>query len=184
MKIKYVLCASAAALGLAIAGGAMAQTTTTGSDHGSSTDATTTNLANSLNGNSLLSNNQLTKNTNVTKYDDSFNSKTVTETKNSTKYEDSFNSKTVTETKTNNINKYSVHDDQSLSANVSGNSFDDTNNDGNGSSNGVSTGSISWNTGALQGFGGIQTQSVNTGLGSINQAATSVAANANVTFGH
>ncbi len=45
-----------------------------------------------------------------------------------------------------------------------------------------STGGISFNGGAFSGFGGINTAGMNTGLNSLNQAATSISANANVSF--
>jgi hypothetical protein len=48
----------------------------------------------------------------------------------------------------------------------------------------VETGSIAIDNGALANFGGINTSSMNTGIGSANQAATAVGANANITFGN
>lgn len=45
-----------------------------------------------------------------------------------------------------------------------------------------STGGISFNGGSFSGFGGINTAGMNTGLNSLNQAATSISANANVSF--
>ena len=43
------------------------------------------------------------------------------------------------------------------------------------------TGDIAGST--YSGYAGVQTASTNTGISSVNQAATSIAANANVTFG-
>ncbi len=48
----------------------------------------------------------------------------------------------------------------------------------------VRTGDVSIDNGALQNFGGINTASMNTGIGSANQAATAVGANANISFGN
>ena len=48
----------------------------------------------------------------------------------------------------------------------------------------IDTGSISIDNGALANFGGINTASMNTGIGSANQAATAVGANANISFGN
>jgi hypothetical protein len=48
----------------------------------------------------------------------------------------------------------------------------------------ITTGSISMDNGAFANFGGINTASMNTGMGSANQAATAVGANANVEFGN
>jgi hypothetical protein len=52
---------------------------------------------------------------------------------------------------------------------------------GGGGTQNVATGAIAGST--YNGYAGIQTASMNTGLNSVNQAATSIAANANVTFG-
>jgi hypothetical protein len=48
----------------------------------------------------------------------------------------------------------------------------------------IETGSIAIDNGALANFGGINTSSMNSGIGSANQAATAVGANANITFGN
>jgi hypothetical protein len=48
----------------------------------------------------------------------------------------------------------------------------------------ISTGSMAIDNGALANFGGINTAAMNTGLGSANQAATAVGANANIQFGN
>ena len=48
----------------------------------------------------------------------------------------------------------------------------------------IETGAISIDNGALANFGGINTSSMNSGIGSANQAATAVGANANITFGN
>ena len=69
---------------------------------------------------------------------------------------------------------------ESLAATVTGNSTHlGEGEDGNGAT--LTTGAIAGST--LSGFAGIQTASTNTGLNSAVQAATSIAANANVTFG-
>ena len=47
----------------------------------------------------------------------------------------------------------------------------------------VETGSIKMDDGAFNNFSGVQTASMNTGIGSANQAATAIGANANITFG-
>ena len=48
----------------------------------------------------------------------------------------------------------------------------------------LTTGAISYGGSAFANFAGIQTASLNSGVGSSVQAATSLAANANVAFGH
>ena len=48
----------------------------------------------------------------------------------------------------------------------------------------VETGAIDIDDGAFANFGGINTSSMNTGIGSANQAATAVGANANISFGN
>ena len=48
--------------------------------------------------------------------------------------------------------------------------------------NSARTGDIAGST--YSGYAGVQTASINTGISSVNQAATSIAANANVSFGH
>jgi len=53
--------------------------------------------------------------------------------------------------------------------------------DGQNTTSGAATGAITGNT--YTSFAGIQTANSNTGIGSLGQAATSIAANANVTFG-
>ena len=45
------------------------------------------------------------------------------------------------------------------------------------------TGAIGHSGGAFASYAGIQTSSANTGIGSLNQAATSLAANASISFG-
>lgn len=162
MKIKYVISASAAALGLMLAGGAFAQTTQ--ADHGGSASATNVSIP-GLNGNTLLSNNT----ENVNKTIDSNNSFGLSFTK------------TVDVNKTYNIRK--IEADQDLHADVSGVSYDGAGHVHGDDNRNLNTGSISWSGGAFQGVAGIQTSSTNTGLASANQAATMVSANANVTFG-
>jgi len=53
--------------------------------------------------------------------------------------------------------------------------------DGRNTTAGAATGAITGST--YTSFAGIQTANANTGIGSLGQAATSIAANANVTFG-
>jgi len=48
----------------------------------------------------------------------------------------------------------------------------------------IATGDIAIDGGAMANFGGINTASMNSGIGSANQAATAVGANANITFGN
>ncbi|MNU57805.1 hypothetical protein [uncultured Brevundimonas sp.] len=73
---------------------------------------------------------------------------------------------------------------QSLAANVSDLSFD-LSEGGDGPQNGrIRSGDINQNGGAFAGFAGIQTVSNITGQASVGQAATAVAANANITFGN
>jgi hypothetical protein len=48
----------------------------------------------------------------------------------------------------------------------------------------IATGAVSIDNGALANFGGINTSSMNSGVGSANQAATAVGANANISFGN
>jgi hypothetical protein len=66
-----------------------------------------------------------------------------------------------------------------LSATVTGNHTDMAN--GWRGEKNASTGAIGGST--YSGYAGIQTASMNTGISSVNQAATSIAANANVSFG-
>jgi len=56
------------------------------------------------------------------------------------------------------------------------------NTDDGGESN-VRTGDIANDGGAFANFAGISTSSANTGVGSVNQSATAIAANASVNFG-
>ena len=72
---------------------------------------------------------------------------------------------------------YKVSSDQSLSSTVTGNSVTAA---WPGSGGAINTGAISLTE---SGFAGVQTASNNTGLNSVNQAATAIAANANITFG-
>lgn len=183
---KLVLSASAVVLGLAISSGAMAATNTASS----STGGTSTNKnieIPGLNNNTLASNNTLTKN--VTAH--SNNTKNVTAHSNNTSTKNvtahSNNTKTLTFTKTTNVNKTFnidkriVNADQTLSATVTNISFTGH---GGQDQRSLNTGAVSWSGGAYQGFGGIQTESVNSGFGSLGQAATMVSANADVTFSH
>jgi hypothetical protein len=55
---------------------------------------------------------------------------------------------------------------------------------GNRQSGSVNTGAVSYSGSAFANFSGVQTVSNNTGIGSAAQAATSLAANANIAFGH
>ncbi|MCR6658507.1 MAG: hypothetical protein NVV72_03880 [Asticcacaulis sp.] len=47
----------------------------------------------------------------------------------------------------------------------------------------LTTGNIVARGGSYANFSGVQTASSNTGIGSINQAATALSANANISFG-
>jgi hypothetical protein len=88
-------------------------------------------------------------------------------------YTDSHN---YTNSSTNNIT--ATVSNQDLSGSVSG---IHVRLNGQDSTSGASTGAITGNT--YTSFAGIQTANSNTGVGSLGQAATSIAANANVTFG-
>src|SRR6185295_4680623 len=93
-----------------------------------------------------------------------------------TENRDSYN--TSNETRTYNDDSTTVLTSMDLEANVSNVSIH-----AEGGTNKSETGSIRFDNGAFTNFAGIQTSSTNTGLGSANQAATAVGANANVTFG-
>jgi hypothetical protein len=70
---------------------------------------------------------------------------------------------------------------QDLSAQVTGATVDFARGD---EQNGrLRTGDIGHGGGSFANFAGVQTASQNTGVGSINQAATSLAANAGISFG-
>ncbi|OJU11222.1 MAG: hypothetical protein BGN86_10500 [Caulobacterales bacterium 68-7] len=68
---------------------------------------------------------------------------------------------------------------QELNGSVSGVSFRAPSDEGST----FTTGDIRQDGGSYSGFAGVQTASLNTGLGSVNQASTSISANANITFG-
>ena len=48
---------------------------------------------------------------------------------------------------------------------------------------GLLTGDITYEGGSFAAFAGVQTATTNSGLGSVNQAATALSANANINFG-
>ena len=52
-----------------------------------------------------------------------------------------------------------------------------------GDAGGYATGAISYDGGSFASFAGIQTSGTNSGVGSLNQAATALSANANISFG-
>ena len=70
---------------------------------------------------------------------------------------------------------------QQLEASVSGVGIDQSTSEDNDGQ--VNTGAIEASGGSYANFAGIQTASNNTGVGSVNQAATAVSANANISFG-
>ena len=56
-------------------------------------------------------------------------------------------------------------------------------NSGTVSADQLTTGNVTLQSNAFSGFNGVGNFVINTGISSVNQAATSIAANANVTFG-
>lgn len=70
---------------------------------------------------------------------------------------------------------------QDLSASVTGTQVSFA--EGDEQNGRLRTGEITYGGGAFANFAGVQTSSQNTGVGSINQAATSLAANSGITFG-
>ena len=70
---------------------------------------------------------------------------------------------------------------QDLAASVTGSSVTLTGGD-TGQSGDLTTGNIVARGGSYANFAGVQTASSNTGVGSINQAATALSANANISF--
>jgi hypothetical protein len=83
---------------------------------------------------------------------------------------------------TNSSVTYASLSNQDLEASVTGASVN-FNGDSDDRAGVVTTGDISASGGSYANFAGIQTASSNTGVGSINQAATAVSANANISFG-
>lgn len=69
-----------------------------------------------------------------------------------------------------------------LAATVTGNSLEIGPDPSEGGT-GLATGAIQYEGGSFAGFAGIQTTGANTGFASVNQAATSLAANASISFG-
>ncbi|MGZ9080526.1 MAG: hypothetical protein ACXW2A_19575, partial [Burkholderiales bacterium] len=113
---------------------------------------------------------------NSTENEDSFN------TDNSLEVEDSYNTSVEDSYNSDSSRTHLALSLQFLNASVSDIRINDENN--GGAQNGdVDTGAIRQQGGAFAGFAGIQTVSNNTGLASVGQAATSISANANVTFG-
>ncbi|MDB5493127.1 MAG: hypothetical protein JWP86_464 [Phenylobacterium sp.] len=191
MSIKLFGAASALVLSLGLGGAAYADTVSAGGAG---------SLASSQeNGNVSRSNNQANGNNNSKNFSLGI-SKTSTELENSqnTKVIDSYN----TEVKTRDSHNLSTEDshnvevttktfnisNQDLDGSVSNIQFSRSGEqEGNGAdpdNRSINTGGVSWNGNAFLGMAGIQTTSTNTGVGSLNQTATMVSANANVTFGH
>jgi len=99
---------------------------------------------------------------------------------NSNNATDSYN--TDNSTTTTNLNLRVNLSTQDLGANVSNISFTGGDQGDGSDSRSLETGAISLSGNAMQGFGGINTSSNNSGFGSAGQASTMVSANANVTF--
>jgi hypothetical protein len=147
--------------------------------------------------NTIASNNTKTSTDNSLHNKDSNNTKTYTDSSTNTKESNntiaSNNTKTWTDssvhTKDSNNTDNSVHtktttvSKQELDGEVSGISVSFTpglESDPPGAGDTLTTGNIDSSGSA---FSGVQTASLNTGIGSLNQAATSLAANANISFG-
>jgi hypothetical protein len=167
------------------------KTTTTTADNNNNQSKNTTVTADNGNNQSKNitadNNNNQSKNTTVTADNGNNQSKNTTadngnnSSKNTTVTADNGNNQSKNTTTTISVSKpdSSVHtmSTEALNGTVSGISI--TNNSNPGTA--LATGAIAGST--YTSFAGIQTSSLNTGLASINQAATSIAANANVTFG-
>ena len=130
---------------------------------------TTTNTSLSNTSNKDVGNNQ-SKNTTTTVTADNGNSYSNTSNK------DTGNNQS-TNLSIGNITVTATVSNEDLSGSVTGITTSLTGHGGGSATTGGITGST------YSGFAGIVTASNNTGIGSINQAATSIAANANVTFG-
>jgi hypothetical protein len=106
------------------------------------------------------------------------NTKTNSSTNGSynSKVEGSYNTKTTTDSNNTSWTITASVSNEDLSATVTGTpvSFN-----GGGS---LTTGQVGFSGSSYSGFAGIQTTSINTGLGSVNQAATALSANADITF--
>jgi hypothetical protein len=189
MKLKHLGAASALVLGLAICGAAAAQTATnTGAGDATATAVTVPGV----NGNSVLSSNDNSNQGNdYSKANDNDLLSGNTLLSNNVRLRDSQNNNS------NQGNDYSNNSaqnnsaeitakvnltEQTLSSNVSDVSFNGADS-ARRDNRSISTGALSYDGGAFQGWAGIQTASTNTGIASNNQAATAVSANANVNFG-
>lgn len=195
MSIKLLGAASALALTLGLAGAAFADTVSAGGAGSLASSQENGNVSrsnNQANGNNNSRNLTVTKtsteleNSQNTKVIDSYNTEVKTRDSHNLSTEDSHNFRdshnVTTTTKTFNISN------QDLDGSVSNIQFSRSGEqEGNGAdpdNRSINTGGVSWNGNAFLGMAGIQTTSTNTGFGSLNQTATMVSANANVTFGH
>lgn len=212
MNTKLLTSVSAIAIGLMMASGAAAQIAAAdngasatayeiedSNNSDSSTDSSTeTDYEDSFNSDSSTETDyDESFNSEVeTEYEESFNSETDVDdsynSDSSTEVDDSYNSDSSTEnedsfntdnsTNTTNLDLRVVLSSQDLQGSVSGISYNSGGGDGSDQDN-LTTGAISWSGNAHQATAGITTESINTGFGSLNQAAAMVSANANVTFG-
>lgn len=189
MKLKHLGAASALVLGLAICGAAAAQTATnTGAGDATATAVTVPGV----NGNSVLSSNDnsnqgndySTANGNAVASNNTLGSHNVHlhDSQNNNTNQGNDYSNNSAQNNSVNITARVNLTEQTLGSNVSDVSFngEDSAHRDNRS---ISTGALSYDGGAFQGWAGIQTASTNTGIASNNQAVTAVSANANVNFG-
>jgi len=188
---KLLLSASALAFGLAISGAAMAGTGgnsgSASASNGSSASQTTVNATGNLNhdgntktiasdNNFLSPNNNTVASDNTVASNDGGNSSTKTSTKTTTTSISLSSTKNDTHTTNTSVTFEGPLTTQDLNADVHGGDIH--------ADSGIVAGSIALNgAGDSSEFSGINTVSANTGLQSVAQAATAVAATASVTFG-
>lgn len=192
MTSRLMISVSALVLGAALATTAAAQVATdnTSADNGSHSTVTATDSStkdsNNPDSSQKFSNNTTTLTDNGN--DKSTNTTTTTKTKTLTDVgnDKSVNTTTNTTTKTKTTTITASLSLQDLAGTVTGNTI----NGGSGTTDtlhptggGIITGDITADGASYSNFAGVQTANNNTGLQSINQAATGLAANANISFG-
>jgi len=190
MTGRLLISVSALVLGAALATTAAAQVATdnTTADNTSHATVTASDSSQKLSNNTLtdVGNDKSTntKTTTLTDVGNDKSTKTKTTTLTDVGNDKSVNTKTRTTTTTTTITaSLSLQD---LDATVTGNTV----NGGGGATDGlhpsgagIVTGAISADGASYSNFAGVQTATNNTGLQSVNQAATGLAANANISFG-
>lgn len=187
MKSKLLTSAAALVIGLGMSTMAIAQVDNTTTDNGSAATVTQATTDNSNNSTTDASNNSTTDNSNNSDNsnhsDNSNNSDNSNHSDNSNRSDNSNSSTTDNSDHSDNSDNsttatYTAVSTQTLSGAVTGAPV--TNNGGDTATNSITTGNASFDGAA---FGGIQTANANSGINSLGQAATSLSANANISFG-